>query len=94
MQKKEFVGLKHGNLSKLYLIIVITLISILLGTLYLLKPIILEEYCKNRALKIVGNQWGKLYPAKESNEQYTDQITWGFREQLKCEQYFFKLLRI
>jgi hypothetical protein len=59
-----------------------------IGLLVVLKPIWVEIYCQNEAKKIVGGQWDKLYPAEGSETQYVSQITWGYREQLKCEKKF------
>jgi hypothetical protein len=88
MKKNEAVKSNHKKLTKLYIFIIVMFVLFLFGIFYFLKPMIIEEYCANQARKIVGNQWGKLYPAEGSEKQYVSQITWGFREQLKCEQKF------
>jgi hypothetical protein len=71
---------------KLYLLLAISIVILLLTILWFLKPIIIEKYCENQAKKIVGNQWDKLYKAEGYEKQYVTKITWGFREQLKCER--------
>lgn len=76
--KKIFIG------SKLNLFLLVIGMTIFLGIFRLLIPVFIEEYCVNQAKKIVGNQWGKLYTAEGYEKLYAKQITWGFREQLKC----------
>jgi hypothetical protein len=71
---------------KLYILWAIPLVILLLAFLWFLKPLLIEKHCENQAKKIVGNQWDKLYKAEGYEKQYATKITWGFREQLKCER--------
>lgn len=89
MQKKSTIKSTPNRIFKFYIVVVaIIFTSILLGIFYFLRPMIIEEYCAHQARKIVGTRWNKLYPAEGSEKQYVTQITWGFREQLKCERKF------
>lgn len=67
---------------------VVVLIILFFGFVFIqnIKP---ADYCEKQAKAIVGDQWDKTFPAVGYEKDYVDQITWGFREQLKCERQSF-----
>ena len=75
-------------MQKKHIYLIIVFIVFLLIFFWFLKPVFIELYCTNQVKKIVGGQWGKLYGAEGYEKKYVNQITWGFLEQLKCENTF------
>lgn len=75
----------------------IILIGALLAIMIYFGPFVLfmnwsfkvSEYCQKQTEAIVGDRWTELLPPNEQEKkQYPDldEISYGFREQLKCER--------
>ena len=86
--KKAAVKNKHKQFKIINIILIAITVIILICIFRLFYPMFIEQYCHNRAKQIVGNQWDKMYKAEGYEKEYVTSITWGFREQLKCERKF------
>lgn len=63
------------------------LVTLIVAFLFLRK-IQIEDYCQKKAQNIVGDKWNMLLESTEEERRKfpgIDQISWGFREQLNCE---------
>ena len=83
-------------MPKIFFTRTIILLGALLAIMIYIGPFVLfmnwsfkvNEYCQKKAEVIVGSRWNEtLLPNEEEKKQFPDldEISYGFREQLKCE---------
>lgn len=85
---REVVILKKLNIL---LLGILFLVLVLFSFVFLLavRQIRIEEYCRRRTEEVVGSKWGVLFEATlEERRRFPgmSQISWSFREQLRCER--------